>query len=365
LFGSNRFEADFIKGLYGLKKGEISKPVRTSFGWHIVRIDDIEPVVINDELRSVVKNRILQDSRSNKGKEAFVERMKKENNFKEFIDKKVKTTPIEDFYTVVNNSIFEGNWNVSQANALNKNMFSFAEKNYNQQDFAKYLGSIQSQFQNAKDVDIKVLINYTYRQFIENTVIDYEDALLEQKYPEFAQLMKEYREGILIYELSEVKVWRKAVTDSVGLEAFYQTVKENHLYPVRAQAEHYKAVDAASMKKLVPMLQKGISADKIMEKMNKKSITLVLDTVIYWQGQNKQFDKIVDWNQIGNNKIFYNTENEGVRIMKVLQPSPKPLDEARGTVVAEYQIFLEKEWLENIRKSPIWIDYNAILSLIK
>ena len=366
-FGSNRFEGEFIKGLYGLKKGEISKPIKTSFGYHVVLIDEIEPVVIDNELRTAVKNKILRDNRSNKSKEAFVERVKKENNFKDLADKKAKTTPVEDFYSVVDSLIFSGKWTASQAKALNKNMFSFAEKNYNQQDFATYLEQTQHQFQGTQDVDVKVLVNFAYRQFIENTVVDYEDSRLEEKHPDFAQLMKEYKEGILIYELSEIKIWRKAVIDTVGLEAFYETVKNNHFYPVRVRAEYYKAVDEATTKKLAPMLKKETPADKILEKMNKKSITLVFDTVIYWQGQNKHFDNIVDWNKISDTKMFVNTtENELVRIMEVLQPSVKPLSEARGVVVSEYQTYLEKKWLEDIRKNNvIWIDYETILSLIK
>jgi len=372
-FGSNRFEGDFIKGLYGLKKGEVSKPIKTSFGWHIVRIDDIEPVVIDNDMRATVRNRILHDNRSNKSKDAFVERVKKENNFKEFVDKKAKTTPIEDFYTVVDTAILTGNWSVSQAKGLTKNLFSFAGKNYNQQDFANYLE--QNQFQGVKDIDLKVLINFAYRQFIENTVINYEDSRLEEKYPDFAQLMQEYKEGIMIYELSEIKVWRKAITDTAGLEAYYETVKHNHLYPIRVKAEYFKTVDEKSTKKLYAMLNTYTPTNKVMAKMNKKSITTVLDTGIYWQGKDKQFDKFLIWERlehivkdnIAEGHFFHNMpENELARIIEVLQPSPMPLDEVRGVIITEYQNLLEKKWLEDIRtKNYIWVDEAAIMSLLK
>jgi peptidyl-prolyl cis-trans isomerase SurA len=365
LFGSNRFDGDFIKGLYGLKAGETSKPIHTSLGWHIVRIDEKEPVTIDEETRSYVRNRILQDNRSNKSKEAFVERVKKENNFRELTDKKIKTTPIEEFYDVVDSSILSGDWNLSQADHLNRNMFSFAGKNYTQQDFAKYL--YRNQFQGMQDYDMKVLINHAYRQFIENTVIKYEDARLEEKYPEFASLMKEYKEGILLYELSERKVWKKAETDTVGLDEFYQSVKSNYLYPVRVRAEFFRSTDESTTNKVAGILKKGVSGDKIIAKMNKKSITLLVDTVIYWQGEDKQFDNIVNWSQINEIKYFVNhTENELVRIMEILQPSPKPLQEIKGIIVAEYQNKLEKEWIESIHKNnTIWVDYETILSLIK
>ncbi|MDR1878538.1 MAG: peptidylprolyl isomerase [Bacteroidales bacterium] len=365
LFGCNRYEGDFIKGLYGLKAGDISQPIQSSFGWHIVRIEECSPVVINDETRSSVKNRILRDRRSFKSKEVFIERVKKENNFKEIIDKKAKTTPLEDFYTVVDTSILNDTWLLSQAEGLNRTMFSFAGKDYTQQDFAKYL--YENQFKDIAGVDIAVLINYTYRNFIDNVVVTYEDENLEKKYPEFADLMKEYREGILLYELSEIKVWRKAETDTVALENYYQTVKQNHLYPVRLQAEYYKSVDNATTAKTASMLKKNVSADKIMGKMNKKSITLVLDTVIYRQGENKQFDAFVDWTQTASQKVFVdNAENELVRIQAVLLPSPQPLDEIKGVIVSDFQTILENEWIESLHKNnTIWVDYDTILSLIK
>jgi peptidyl-prolyl cis-trans isomerase SurA len=367
LFGSNRFEGDFIHGLYGLKVGDVSKPIQTSFGWHIVKIDELEPVVIDEEVRLSVKNRILRDSRSNKSKEAFIERVKSENKFKELVDKKMKTTPIEDFYTVVDSSIFSGDWNLSQADTLSRNMFSFADKNYTQYDFAKYL--YKNQFQGVKNVDLKVLINYAYRQFIETTVEEYEDKKLEEKYPEFADLMKEYKEGILLYELSEMKVWRKAEIDTVGLDAYYQTVKANHLYPVRLKAEFYRSTDEVTTKKVISMFIKEASGDKIMAKMNKKSITLLMDTVTFWQGQNQQFDNIVDWTKINDGIYLFfvnKPENELIRSLEVLQPSPKPLNEVKGVIVSDYQNLLEKEWIESVHKNnSIWVDYDAILSLIK
>ena len=167
LFGSNRFEGDFIAGLYGLKLNDVSKPIKSSFGWHIVRIDEISPIEINDETNFYVKNRILKDSRSNKSKEALIERVKKENNFKEIVDKKAKTTPLEDFYSVVDTTILSDQWNLSQAEKLSKVMFSFAGKDYTQQDFAKYL--YQNQFEGVQDVDLKTLVNFAYRQFVETT----------------------------------------------------------------------------------------------------------------------------------------------------------------------------------------------------
>ena len=370
LFGCNRFEGDFVKELYGLKEGEISKPIKTSYGYHIVKIDEHVAVRTDEESKSAIHNKILQDSRSFKSKEAFIERVKKENGFREIDDKKAKTTPIEDFYTALDSNIFNGTYEKSMVKRLTRPMFVFAQKTYTQQDFAQYLE--QHPFTNVKDVALPVLVNFAYKRYIDNTVMDYEESQLEVKNSQFIDLMRDYKEGILLYELSERRVWKKPENDSIGLNNFYETVKNTHLYPVRVRAEYFKAIDASTTQKTASLLGKKTPADKVMEKMNKKSTVLTLDTVIYWQGQNKQFDNVVEWNEVAKHDKYYyyysvgkEGENGLVRILEVLQPSPQPLNEIRGLVISEYQKKLEEDWMKELYSKPIWVDYNTIISLLK
>jgi len=385
LFGCNRFEGDFIKNLYGLKAGEISKPIQSSHGFHIVRIDEWEPVRTDEESHAAIRTRILQDLRSNKSMEAFIERVKRENDFKEIEDKKAKTTPVEDFYTALDSNILIGTFDKSMVKHLNRPMFVFTKKTYTQQDFAQYLEN--HPFTNVREVQIPVLVNFAYKRFIENTVVDYENSQLESKYPQFADLMKEYKEGIVLYELNERKIWKKAENDSVGLNDFYEKVKQTHLYPLRVKAEYFKAADEATAKKVYSLLKKETCIDKIMAKMNKKRTVLTMEDVVYWQGQNKQFDEVTNWKTLEDivveirdnlkrsnespipiSKTIYtlNTGNELLRIDEVLPPSPKPLKEVKGLVMSEYQNKLEEEWISSLYKNnEIWIDYTTILSLIK
>jgi len=375
LFGCNRFEGDFVKELYGLKEGEISKPIRSSYGFHLVKIDEFVPVRTDEESKNSIHNKILQDVRSFKSREAFIERVKKENGFKEVEDKKAKTTPIQDFYTALDSNIFKGTYEKSMVKQLVRPMFVFAQKTYTQQDFAQHLE--KHPFTNVKDIELPILVNFAYKRFIDNTVIEYEDSQLEVKNSEFADLMRDYKEGILMYELNERKVWKRPENDSLGLENFYQSVKHTHLYPVRVRAEYFKSENELSakkgvsdLKKITSMLVKKTSTDQILAKMNKKNLTLTLDTVIYWQGQNKQFDKAVeDWKEIDNRQLYIggNDQNkaEYVRILEVLPPSPQPLSEIKGLVISEYQRKLEDDWMKALYEKSIWVDYDTIISLCR
>lgn len=384
-FGCNKYEGDLIKELYGLKEGEI-KSIRTSYGFHIMRIDELDPVRTDEDAKNAIRTKIMQDSRSFKSQEVFVERTKKENGFKEIEDKKAKTTPIADFYTALDTNLTNGTFEKSMVKQLNRPMFVFAQKTYTQQDFAQYLENQKRQFVNAKEIELPVLVNIAYKLFIDNTVMAYADSQLEISDSKFIDLMRDYREGIMLYELNERRVWKKPEYDSLGLDNFYQSVKENHLYPIRVKAEYFKTTNASAAKKTFSLLKKGTCTDKIMAKMNKKNTVLTMEEVVYWQGQNKQFDEVTNWKNIDTivdcysilkristfdemtirgSVFMLDAENELLHIDAVLPPSPQPLSEIRGLIISEYQKKLEDEWMKALYDTNIWVDYDTIIALCK
>jgi peptidyl-prolyl cis-trans isomerase SurA len=368
IFGCNRYDGDFIGALYGLKKGEFSKPVKTSYGWHIVYIEDAIPVTIDTGNIIAV---IFKDARSNKSQESFIQQMKTQNRFQEFTDKnnKNKSTPLEDFFRAVDSTVLVGEWDIHKAENLNRNLFAYAGSNYTQHNFAQYIYQQQKHFTNMKnaDVDAKILVNYLYHNFVDETIYQYEDSHLEKKNPKFAALMQDYLEGLMLYELTEQRIWRKADADSVDLDFYYQKLKNEHLYPTRVKALLCRCVDAESAAKAEKYLLKGKNADYILPRINKESITTLMDTVLFWQGQNKNFDKLCQWNAIASKKVFANKEdNEVMRVEQVLPPSPKSFADIKGLVVGQYQAILEREWLEELHKNNrIEIDYDAILANIR
>ncbi len=382
LFSVSRFDGNFIKHLYGLKINEISEPFETSYGFHIVKLTDKVPVVINADAKAIAKNRIMKDTRSDKSKEAFVEKLKKEYTFKENKGKD-KFPALSDFYTL-DSSIFKGLWDADSVAKWQKPLFTIANKTYMQKDFAEFLEA--NQFENIKNVALEELINFSYKQFVQNTMIDYEDGQLEKKYPEFANLMKEYKEGVLLYELSERRVWEKAENDTAGLRAFYQKIKGNYLYDYRINAIIYTMKDEATFKKFSKLVQKGTSPKEAMEIVNKKSKDVTIDTVMLAKGQNMAFDSVFNWknwettfNQKIDTDISLDYKQKEVfttnaspaklkfiEVYKISAPSPKPLEEVKGTIVSLYQNYLEEEWIKELRSgNEVWVDENAIMSLIK
>ena len=131
-----------------------------------------------------------------------------------------------EFLKVIDSTAYQGKWEAKKADKLgNKELFNLGTKKFTQNDFAKYIETHQTA--RAK-MDNNMFLQQSYKEFIDESVINFEDANLEAKYPDFKNLLKEYRDGILLFDLTDQKVWSKAVKDTAGLKAYYEKNKSNY-----------------------------------------------------------------------------------------------------------------------------------------
>lgn len=361
-FGSNRMVPEFIIAVSSLpKKGDISAPVNTPYGWHIIKLIDRKEIGSFDDVKSDLKVRISKDIRSSKSKDAIVNKIKTENNFKLFADTKA------DFYKVVDDSIFQNKWKLSRAKDLQKTMFLIGNKNYSQQDFASYLVANQS-FRTKEAIE--PFVNTMFDQYVDASCIAFEDANLEAKYPEFNAVMKEYRDGILLFELTDKKVWSKAVKDSTGLQAFYDKNKENYKWGERLDATVYTCANQAIADQTKTLVKKAIKKgynndEEILSTINKESqLNLQVESGKFLKGDNKIIDGIT-WVAGISADIKSDKSVVFVNVHKKLDPMPKSLSEARGLITADYQTYLEKEWMTNLKKKYTVAVNQDVLSTIK
>ena len=337
---------EFIVAISKLNNpGEISEPIQTAYGWHIIKLIEKKGILSFDDEKAGLKTRIMRDGRATKSKESVIARIKNEYTFKEFPDTK------KEFFSVVDTSLLNGRWDIAKATKLNKTMFTFAGKDYNQQDFAKYLAAHQSKKSKSTPV---ALVNEVYKKYVEDICISYEDGRLEQKYPEFKALMKEYRDGILLFELTDRKVWSKAIKDTTGLQEFYNNNKQNYMWDVRVDASIYSCKDLKTSKearKLAEKVIKGkMTETDVLKKINIDSIpALKIDRRLYLKKENAKIDSMEWKKSIGLNFTKGKTI-DFIVINDVIQPTPKTIKEARGLITADYQNFLEKEWINQLRK---------------
>ncbi len=361
LFGTGRMVMEFEKAAFALKNdGDVSAPVKTQYGWHIIKRLEKKPIPTFEESKAELKGKVTKDSRASKSKESLIARIKKENSFKE------NTKTRDEFNALIDTNYFEGTWSKDKAAKLNKEMFSLADKKFTQLDFADYLENHQTK--RAK-IDASVLVKSVYEQFVNESCLAYQESILDKKYPEFKALMQEYRDGILLFDLTDKKVWGKAVKDTAGIEAFYQKNKNNYMWEQRVDANIYTCADAKvaeQVRKLIKKQEKAnFSNDSLMALVNTNSkLNLRIDNGKFVKNENEFIDQ-VQWVEGISPNIVKNNQVVFVRINKVLQPDVKKLNEARGLVTSDYQNFLEKEWIESLRqKYTINID-RAVLGTVK
>jgi peptidyl-prolyl cis-trans isomerase SurA len=357
-FGTGKMPQEFETVAFALKnKGDYSQIMRTKYGWHIIKLLDKKGLASFDEMKNELKSKVTKDSRAQAGRSSLIAKIKTEYKFKE----NLKTR--DEFYKIIDTTFFNGNWDAAKAAKFNKPMFNLNDKTYTQTDFANYLAAHQSQRPKS---DPKVVIDPMYSQFVDETAIAYEEARLDQKYPEFKALMQEYRDGILLFELTDQKVWSKAVKDTTGAKDFYEKNKNNYMWDERAEATVYTAADAKVAKQLRALLKKKKTEKEILETINKDSqLNLAVETRIFNKGENEFIDK--NWNP-GMSEDIEDTKNKKVVIVnveKLLKPTPKLYQDSKGMVTADYQSYLEKEWINSLKKKyAVSID-KTVLATIK
>ena len=356
--GTGKMPIEFEKTAFGLTtKGDFGKPMRTKYGWHIVKLNDKRGMASFEDLKNELKAKVTKDSRSQAGRASLIAKLKAEYKFKE------NPKLADEFVKVMDTLFFDGRWDVSKAAGLKKPMFNFNEKMYTQADFASYIASHQSK---RPKTDYSIVLNQLYKQYVEESAVAYEEERLDKKYPEFKALMQEYRDGILLFELTDQKVWSKAVKDSTGSKAFYEKNKTNYMWDERAEASVYSCTDEKVAAKVRGLMKKKKSEKDILATINKDSqLNLQVETRVFNKGENEFVDK--NWNP-GTSLDFKSEKDKKTVIIvtaKLLKPEPKSYVDSKGMVTADYQNYLEKEWIASLKaKYPVNID-KAVLSTIK
>lgn len=372
-FSSGQMLPEFEEAAFMLKEvGAVSAPFQTKLGWHIIQLMDKETVGAYEEVEAEIKKKIKRDSRSRVSEEAFLKKLKKEYQFKSFPENSVAVKELID------KRIMAGAWRFDPAKAKEGQTFDQAifeltlpngeTQKYDQQTFLTY---VQVHQKKAKSQTLEATFNRLVKNFEKDMLLDVEKGYLEEKHPEFAQLMQEFRDGTLLFELTEQKVWNKALQDTTGLQQFHANHADRWQWAERAEATIFKAKDMEIAEKTKKMIgKKKVNVAKIVKEVNSLGVTsdhLTATTELYEKGQNEWVDQ-VEWKK-GKVSDFIKHDDGTVslvRINKMVAPTNKELKEVRGYVVADYQAELEKAWIEELKKKyPIEVNKKVLKSIYK
>lgn len=357
-FGTGRMVQEFETAAFGLKKdGDFSAPVKTEYGWHIIRRISKKGVASYEEAKSDLKKRIERDSRSEIAKQTLLDRIKKEYLFTEFPSAKTDLFKRTDS-TLTNKFV------MADKKGLDKPLFAIAGKSYTQTQFAEYMEANQKKKRNEP---AQKIYNDYYEKYVEESLMAYEESQLERKYPEFKSLMKEYRDGILLFELTDQKVWSKAIKDTVGLAKFHEGNKGKYMWDSRVDAEIYTVNGNEKLVNKIKKYAASHTAEEVALKFNAKDPLVVkFEKGVYEKGQKDLVERTAWKPGLGETVANGDSTYSFVEVVKVVPPTPKSLNEAKGFIVSDYQEYLEKQWIADLKaKYPVKVDQQVLASLIK
>lgn len=361
LFGTGattRMIPEFEDAAFSLANdGDYSKPIQSSFGFHIIKRIQLTPLKSFEELKKEIETKVNRDERAGMTQNSYVEKLKNEYAYKdESADK------LAWFNKNMDSSVYKGEFDASKLKT-NRTMFTLDGKTYTEKDFLTYMNENP---RNSRGVALNEVAKNQYNEWVHNTVIDYEKSRLTVKYPEYKALMKEYHDGILLYEIMSDKVWNKAMVDTIGLKAFYEANKSNYMWGKRYDAVVYETISTDNAKKVYKLAKKKISSDSITKLINNDSELNLkvrpgkfeLSKTPYLE--NQPLKKGV------NKPYTFSGKNYVVVLNEIMNARSKELNEAKGTITSDYQAYLEKEWLEELaKKHKVIIHEDVLYSLGK
>lgn len=356
---SSRMVPEFEEAAFAISAdGGYSKPVRTSYGWHIIKRIALTPVASFEEMKEGIENKVAKDERAKTTQSSFVQKLKKEYNF---TDKSAKT--IKWFYTNMDSTYFKGKWSPEELKK-NETLFTLAGISYGQKDFAQFL---KTNYRGVSGDNFKSIVDDQFNKWVKSSVLEYEESRLTEKYPAYRALVNEYHDGILLYEVMSDMVWNKAMKDTVGLKKYYESNKANYQWGNRIEADVFECYSKDAADKAFKLLQSDTAkANNVVRQINANSELNIRHRNGKFENERTSYLKDQKLS-VGLNKPY---EVEGkfyvIKVNSKIDAMPKEFSEAKGAITSDYQNHLEKEWLEELaRKHKIVVNTDVLYSLGK
>ncbi len=385
-FGAGRMVPEFDAAAFKLNNpGEISEPVRTFYGWHIIKLIEKSGIPEFEKVKQDLKSRISRDERSNIISNSFTAYLKNEYKFEDdlslltnlysYVQPKINATKKQNSKSGTKNLVLAEvqkpksfiNFNIDNQIA-EKSLIRFADQSYELSDFIAYLKNINLPDSSASVEDF---IRKTYNSYVENKLLEYTNKNLELSNTDFKNLVQEYHDGILLFNMSDSLVWSKASLDSTGLTEYFTKNQNSYIWPVRFEATVVssnspeiakKALIAAKKLKTQKAIESGITKAVCDTSANEPCIQITYGK--FSKGENEIVDS-VSWKK-GISKIEeHNDKFQFVIIHNVLKSMPKKLEEIKGLAISDYQNYLDSEWVNKLRKQYQVVVNDDILNELK
>ncbi len=362
-FGVGQMVPDFENAAFALKNpGDISEPVRTEYGFHILKLIRKMPIRPFDTVKGDLTRRVEKDGRIDVARQEFTEKIKGKVSYKEFptaLNQLISAIPD----STLRNGAFKG----ADYGSMHAPLFTMTGVTFTQADFANYIEAYShGKMYGPKESSLKSL----FKNYSDKALYDYQENRLIDDNEEYRNLLTEYRDGIMLFELTDRTVWTKASVDTTGLDEYYQQNKSKYMWQPAVKGNLYKAADESYAKKLVKELNNPMNktTEEVVKAANGDGPQnrVVVETGKFEKTKFPASTKLV----AGKYAPYYKNEDGTYSVIDVKEvydtPTQKTLGEARGYVISEYQEYLEKQWISNLEaKYPVVVNEPVLKTIIK
>lgn len=360
-FGVGQYDLAFENAAFSLKKdGDISTPVMTSYGYHIIKRLQLKPAVAdtgNAQQKEDFKQRIIQTDRMDVSKDFLYKKVMQQTGFKKH--------PVNEkhLFIIMDSLLQKKSFPVFADVNAKTPLLSFTKKTITVKDLQTHLEAIRIYEGIRAGKTDQDLLN----DFYETAAFDYYRAHLEEYNKEFAYQLNEFKEGNLLFEIMQRNIWDPASTDSAGLKNYYDSHKDKYNWESSADA-------------IILTSSSADAAEEFRNKMKenykdwKKYIDISGGKL---QGDSGRFElgqiPVAGRTNFTEGLVTANVKNETdntvtfAYIIK-LHPDrePRGFADARGFVINDYQEYLEEKWIAALKKKyPVKINEAVLKSLPK
>jgi peptidyl-prolyl cis-trans isomerase SurA len=353
----------FENAAFNLKKsGDISEPVRTDFGFHIIKLLKKLPIRPYDSMKAELTKKVDKDGRIEIARQQYTEKIKLKLGYKE--DMKAVNQLID---AIPDSTMTDGSYKANDYDKYRAQVFALNGTSFTQSDFASYIETYtHGRIYGQKESTLRSL----FKNYAEKVLYDVQENRLIDENEEYRNLLNEYKDGIMLFELTDKTVWSKASNDTTGLQNFYAQNKSKYNWAPSITADLYRTIDEDAMKALVKELNASVkkTPDEITKAVNGDGVQ---NKVVTESGkfEKTKFPANMKFTA-GKYAPYYKNEDGSYSIVDVKEvfdtPTTKTLQEAKGYVISEYQDYLEKQWNASLEaKYPMVVNDAVLKGIIK
>lgn len=339
----------FENTAFELKKiGEVSAPFKTDFGWHIIKLLKKNPVESYEDIKKELTQKVTRDKRSQVIDKTLRDKLRQRYRINN-VDEIIHRFSID--YSDKNNGIkrFE--------NDKDNIAFLIKDKSYTYNDINNYLKKRSGSKTQQQYISKTDFVTKEVNAFVDDKIKSYYIEYLEEEEPGFNETLRDYEEGLLLFELLETKIWKAAASDTLGLQSYFKTNKENYKSKEKVVLDRYTSSNRKYLKKLQKAKSKCKEIDIIKDAINSEiNISLLSSTI---KNKIKLKPGVTDIFKEGNNYIFY-------VIKDIIPEQEQELSIVRGRVMSDFQKEMEASFIDSLRsKAIIDIKTNKLDALVK